>query len=513
MSVPPCRPSPVPAPAHLARLASQHHASDYSRAKFGVHGAPVRYLPLSLHAPDHFAQLRARQLLNDRLRAWCPAPAPADAAVPDTCPSVSLQDEIMAAMSEPLPTSSQAQVKTSRTHPINISFMIPADLVDLISSHALLSQSAPSLLDIPASFTLDRLSSLRDTRFQALQPLLPPLPPFLSTFATLTKQTPQSYFRTRSHVTDALHAALNSGIDCGQDTRIRTEQVTLTGFRPETNVSVSLSVSSRFSESYPSPMETPLFLPPFSRTPSMTITPKTIPYHDRQSTRNPPPFTIGNLYLSSCPGKKVRLEGPVKGRSGVCRDLETDMRRMKQLGVGCIVCCLDNEELEFLGAPWPEYEQCAKTIGIDVLRLPIPEGLAPTSAACLDTYLMDLINRYTLCGVPVLVHCRGGVGRAGVVACCWVIRLGLCGWLGNAYSLSTIINGSTVAYANGSVSAPAPAQDPVAFVEKVITLVRRRRSAKAVETYEQVKFLVEYVEYLQNQTTPTLSPTPPHIPL
>lgn len=184
---------------------------------------------------------------------------------------------------------------------LSISFIIPVDLVDLISSHALLSQCVPSLLDIPASFTLDRLSSLRDTRFQALQPLPPP-PPFLSTFAALTKQTPQSHFRTRSHVSDALHAALNSGIDYGQDTRIRTEQVTLTGFRPETNVSVSLSMSSRFSESYPSPMETPLFLPPFSRTPSTTITPKTIPY--RQSTRNPPPFTIGNLFLSSCPGKK-----------------------------------------------------------------------------------------------------------------------------------------------------------------------------------------------------------------
>lgn len=142
-------------------------------------------------------------------------------------------------------------------------------------------------------------------------------------------------------------------------------------------------------------------------------------------------------------------------------------------------------------------------------RLPIPEGLAPTSAACLDTYLMDLINRYTLRGVPILVHCRGGVGRAGVVASCWVIRLGLCGWLDNAYSFSNIISGSTIAYANGSITSPAPGQDPVAFVEKVITLVRRRRSAKAVETYEQVKFLVEYVEYLQNQTTPT----PPHIPL
>ena len=82
----------------------------------------------------------------------------------------------------------------------------------------------------------------------------------------------------------------------------------------------------------------------------------------------------------------MRLDGPVNGRSGVCRNLEVDMARMKRLGVACIVwlvlnlyfafalstnatiSCLDDDELEFLGAPWPEYERCANRINIDVLR-------------------------------------------------------------------------------------------------------------------------------------------------
>lgn len=38
----------------------------------------------------------------------------------------------------------------------------------------------------------------------------------------------------------------------------------------------------------------------------------------------------------------------------------------------------------------------------------------------------------------------------------------------------------------------------VEFVKDVISLVRRRRSLKAIETYEQVKFLVEYVDYLRS---------------
>lgn len=64
----------------------------------------------------------------------------------------------------------------------------------------------------------------------------------------------------------------------------------------------------------------------------------------------------------------MRLQGPVKGRSGVCRDLLTDLRRMRDLGVGCIVCCLDDSELEFLGSPWPEYERATREVGLDVLR-------------------------------------------------------------------------------------------------------------------------------------------------
>lgn len=53
-----------------------------------------------------------------------------------------------------------------------------------------------------------------------------------------------------------------------------------------------------------------------------------------QPTTNLP---IGNLLLSSCPGKKVRLDGPVRGRAAICRDLKLDLGRIKEMGVGCIV--------------------------------------------------------------------------------------------------------------------------------------------------------------------------------
>jgi len=200
------------------------------------------------------------------------------------------------------------------------------------------------------------------------------------------------------------------------------------------------------------------------------------------SSQRPCP-ALGNLYLSSCPGKKVRLTGPVRGRGAICRDLKQDLRRIKTLGVGCIVCCLDDEELELLGASWPDYSQSARALGLDILRIPIPEGLAPASLKLFDAHLTRLISDYTLAGVHVLAHCRGGVGRAGLVSCCWMLKLGLCGWVSASDNAGPVDEGQV-------------RRDTLEQVERAIGIVRRRRSLKAIETYEQVKFLVGYVDYL-----------------
>lgn len=122
------------------------------------------------------------------------------------------------------------------------------------------------------------------------------------------------------------------------------------------------------------------------------------------------------------------------------------------------------------------------------IRLPIPEGLPPVTPAYLDLHLGKLLQEYTLKGVHVLVHCRGGVGRAGVVACCWLMRLGLCGWLSEYEK----------AEPNATACHSHP-QSVVSFVGAVIEFVRKRRNPKAVETFEQVQFLVDYVEFLQGK--------------
>lgn len=121
----------------LSLLASQHHRSEYNRSKFGNHGtsplvrlsssiltrpftgSPPFYLPLSLHLPEKFDHLRRRQLSAPQAYSWWPAPVPAQVI---SEPSVSIQDEIMDAMSEPIvlpqPIQVSISVRTSQTHPI-----------------------------------------------------------------------------------------------------------------------------------------------------------------------------------------------------------------------------------------------------------------------------------------------------------------------------------------------------------------------------------------------------------
>lgn len=46
---------------------------------------------------------------------------------------------------------------------------------------------------------------------------------------------------------------------------------------------------------------------------------------------------IGNLALSSCPGKKVRLTGPSRGRAASDRELDLDFSRMQSFGITTVV--------------------------------------------------------------------------------------------------------------------------------------------------------------------------------
>jgi protein-tyrosine phosphatase len=118
---------------------------------------------------------------------------------------------------------------------------------------------------------------------------------------------------------------------------------------------------------------------------------------------------------------------------------------------------LSDKELEFLGSPWPDYKRSAETAGLKVIRYPIVEGEGPADMDQFERQVMQPLLSKTQAGQNVICHCRGGVGRAGLVACCWLMRLGVC---------------------KGPVEA--------------IAMVRVRRSPRAIETIVQEDFIRRY---------------------
>ncbi|KAF7731014.1 hypothetical protein EC973_001060 [Apophysomyces ossiformis] len=179
-----------------------------------------------------------------------------------------------------------------------------------------------------------------------------------------------------------------------------------------------------------------------------------------RSNLRPPSRRMGNLALSSCPGKKVRLTGPVRGRAAINRDLDLDFARMRSFGITTLVCCLDDNELGFLGASWPKYYEAAKRHNLDIIRLPMVEGSCPETIADIHA-VVQMVDDKIRQGENVLTHCRGGVGRAGLFACCWLLKNLLC------------------------LSA-----------ERAIRYVRIRRSVKAIETMRQAEFIIHYSHYV-----------------
>ncbi|OAV99505.1 hypothetical protein PTTG_10366 [Puccinia triticina 1-1 BBBD Race 1] len=74
----------------------------------------------------------------------------------------------------------------------------------------------------------------------------------------------------------------------------------------------------------------------------------------------------------------------------------------------------------------PDYSRILLECGLAVIRIPIAEGFAPQKGIKeVNEVLNQVIQSYTVQGIDVLCHCRGGVGRAGLVACCCMLKIGL----------------------------------------------------------------------------------------
>lgn len=412
---------------HCAPLASQYHESAYSMLKYGLSGAPYAYLPLTLQQPSVTDSILHRQRQNEE-NAWrFKLHLHAGVPLADTTTAIHMVER----MSEGVDGRAEALVdkqhgdpegfiKTSSSHPISVSPIVPVHLLPRISAHV--------YAHLPGTW---RAAADDDDADAA--------------HISLTQTVPRA--RLDAHI-----AALMRESESYVLGQVRGEHLI--------RLSAPIALDGMLAESGA----------PLSE------------FCARSATTPQGGAVLGNLLLSSCPGKKVRLDERAQGKSPICRDLRLDFDRIKQMGVRAIVCCLDDEELSVLGAPCERYQEEAQSLGFDLICMPIAEGFAPLDMVRIDMIMSMLILNYTLRGTSILVHCRGGVGRAGLVACVWLLKMGLVGT--DALPLLPTLDVS------------AHARDTVL---RVIEVVRKRRSLRAVETAEQARFLLEYVRYMYAQ--------------
>ena len=128
------------------------------------------------------------------------------------------------------------------------------------------------------------------------------------------------------------------------------------------------------------------------------------------------PPGAGRLGLTLCPGKK----DPVLGWD---RDLGEDLARIQAWGASTVVTLLEDHEFRLLRI---------ESLGADIARL----GMAWLHLPIRDVEVPDgrferawetegpVLHRRLDAGERVLIHCRGGLGRTGLVAALLLVERG-----------------------------------------------------------------------------------------
>ncbi len=121
-------------------------------------------------------------------------------------------------------------------------------------------------------------------------------------------------------------------------------------------------------------------------------------------------------------------DGPWPGRLALAARprggdwLEDELAAWKRAGIDVVASMLTPEEERDLELQRESGLTCA--LGMEFVSLPIPDRETPPSEAAAITTVEDL-NRKLSNGKNVVIHCRQGVGRAGMIASCLLIANGI----------------------------------------------------------------------------------------
>ena len=106
------------------------------------------------------------------------------------------------------------------------------------------------------------------------------------------------------------------------------------------------------------------------------------------------------------------------------RDLASDLLRAKEHGVTTVVTLEERQEFKMLGVPnyFTELEKAGfVSIWLPVVDVSVPQSFEDVHKVCYAIW-------QALSTGNVLVHCRGGKGRTGVICACMLVLLGYPAW-------------------------------------------------------------------------------------
>ena len=77
-----------------------------------------------------------------------------------------------------------------------------------------------------------------------------------------------------------------------------------------------------------------------------------------------------------------------------------------------------------MGCDVKKYEESCNKQGVELIKYPIIEMAPPEDPKSFNELVERLTSKLLTPGAGnILLHCRGGVGRAGLLGCCIAMRL------------------------------------------------------------------------------------------
>lgn len=131
------------------------------------------------------------------------------------------------------------------------------------------------------------------------------------------------------------------------------------------------------------------------------------------------PDSNSKIGLTFCPGKKC--EGIYSGTWA--RDLDKDLKVINAWGSQTLVSLMEAHEFEELGVP--EFFETMSKSSVRWYHLPIPDLQTPTRQfEELWSGIGPILHEQLANGQSIVIHCRGGLGRTGVLAARILVEAG-----------------------------------------------------------------------------------------